>query len=161
MKRVSGIFTVILVLLVMSGCAGSVKDIKLTSFDIVSLSPRGFTGVDALVELGVDNPAVSFELFDMSGFVKLDGVPCLRLTADQLVVQGKCSKIYSVPVKGQLADGFNPFSMLTLFQNADLSRITVDLSARVNIRGGLGKNIELKDLPLGKIVGGAGEFLKI
>ena len=37
-----------------------------------------------LVEVGVDNPTVGFEITDVNAVLKLDTAPALLLTADQL-----------------------------------------------------------------------------
>lgn len=155
MKRASTILLSFILLLLVSGCAKTYKDIKVTSFDLVSVTPQGLTRVDALIDVGIDNPIVGFEVFDANGLVKLDGEPCLSITADQLVVQGKTAKTYRIPLNGVIADGFNPFQLLTLFKNLDMSRVTVDLSARVNLRGGVGKVFEFKDMPLDKMLHGS------
>jgi len=148
MNRVIKFILLIAAAVLVSGCAKSYKDIRVTSLKLVSVSPRGITGIDVLVELGIDNPIAGFEVFDLSGILKMDGKPCLNITADQLVVQGSSSKVYRIPLVGELDGSFNPLMLVTLFQNMDPTRFTADISARVNLRGGVGKVIELKDQPL-------------
>lgn len=148
MKRAVKAMCAVLAVFMLSGCAKSYKDIKVTGFSLVSISPRGLSGVDALVDVGIDNPSVGFEVFDLKCLVKMDGEPFVTLTSDQLVILGKTSKTYSIPLKGYLADGFNPFQLLGLLKDMDISRFKADVSARVNLRGGVGKEIKFKDLPL-------------
>lgn len=138
--------------LMFTGCGKSVKDIKVTSFDIVSITPRGLSELAATIELGVNNPIISFTVRDALGTIKLDGTPCLDISADQIIIDADCEKIYSIPLRAKLCQGFNPFSLLTLFQNQDLSRFTVDVGAKIQLRSGVGKTFELKDIPLDKLV---------
>lgn len=138
--------------LVLTGCSNSFKDIKVTSFDIVSITPRGLSELAATVEVGINNPTIPFTVRDILGTIKLDGNPCLDITADQVLVDGNREKIYSVPLRARLCEGFNPFSLLTMLQNQDLSRFTVDISAKVELRSGIGKTFELKDISMDKLV---------
>ena len=85
--------------LLLTSCGKGVKDIALTSFRLVSVSPQGLSGVTMLVEVGVDNPTVGFEITDVNAVLKLDSVPALLLTADQLMVEGHAQKLYTIPLK--------------------------------------------------------------
>lgn len=140
--------------LLLTSCGKGVKDIALSSFRLVSVSPQGLSGVTMLVEVGVDNPTVGFEITDVNAVLKLDSVPALLLTADQLMVEGRAQKLYTIPLKGQIAEGFNPFQLLRLISDDSvMSRLTADVSARAALRGGLGKNIEMKDIKLDSLTG--------
>lgn len=152
MKRFGIIF--IAACLLLTSCGKGVKDIALTSFRLLSVSPQGLNGVTLLVEVGVDNPTVGFEITDVNAVLKLDTAPALLLTADQLMVEGHSQKNYTIPLKGQIADGFNPFQLLRLISDDSvMSRLTADVSARAALRGGLGKNIEIKDIKLDSLTG--------
>ena len=157
MKRLIILLSVILPLL--SSCAGKgIKDIKVNSFELLSLTPKGLRDIDALVKVDVHNPSVSFELTDLSGLLKLKGKDVLTLSADQLIVAGKTDKTYTIPVHGTMAEDFNPFRLLEIF-NAEggdsklkLDDVTLDLNLRPALRGGLGKKIEIKDITLSKLL---------
>ena len=122
MERIARFFICLCAALMLCACAKTYKDIKVTSFDLVSVNPRGLTKVDALIELGLDNPIVGFEVFDACGVVKLDGEPALTITADQLVVAGRDSRGYRIPLRGELAPGFNPLGLLSLVQEMPCER---------------------------------------
>lgn len=106
----------------------------------------------ATVELGIRNPMMAFTLQDMEGTIKMDGQPCIRLTADQLIVDGKSDKVYVIPVKGKLMDGFNPWQLLDVLKDYDFSKLTVDVSARVSLKSGVGKDVAIKDVSLEKLL---------
>lgn len=134
-------------LLMCQGC-NKVKELKVTSFEIVSITPSGTSELDATVRLGLHNPLVSFEVTDVIGTLKMEGKPCLHLTADQLIVAGNSDKVYTIPVRGTIAEGFNPFQLLNLINGAslDFDKLTVDVNGKIALRGGVGKKLELKDI---------------
>lgn len=151
MKRKLNILALAL-LCVLCGCSKSYKDIKLTSFEIISIMPRGLDAVDAVVDVGLDNPIMGFEVFNALGTIKINGQECLSVVADQLVVEGHSEKVYRVPLHGTLAPGFNPLGLLSLVKDMDMSQVTVDAKARVGLRGGIGKEIDMKDIKLDKLL---------
>lgn len=139
--------------LLLAGCGKGAKDIKVTGFRLVSITPEGMSGLTALVEIGLDNPIVGFELTDVSITVDMHEQPAVVFEADQLMVEGHCAKTYSLPLKGRIVDTFNPFQLLKLFSNEDsLDNLKASARARVALRGGIGKNIEIKDIPLKDLI---------
>ena len=138
--------------LALTGCSKTYKDIKITSFEVISITPKGLNQVDALVDVGIYNPIVGFEVTDVLGVLKMDGARCVNITADQLMVSGKSEKVYRIPLHGELEPGFNPLSLLKVAQTMDFSGFTADVNGKVSMRGGLGKNIAMKDLKLGELV---------
>lgn len=140
--------------LLLTGCKGhGVKDIEVTSFKIVSIVPKGVSGITALVEVGIHNPMVGFEVTDVHATAKVKDAEALVLTADQLMVPGHTDKVYSIPVKGSIVEGFNPLQLLKIFSNdLNMSDVTVTVKAKVALRGGVGKNIEIKDIPISNFV---------
>ena len=152
-KHIVIMVAVLSALMLFSGCS-KIKEISVTSFELVSVTPKGLTELDALVKIGIHNPAVPFELTDAVGTLKIGGSPCLSLSADQLIVSGNMDKVYSLPIHGVLAEGFNPFQLLTLLKgdSIDLENVTADVDARISLRGGVGKNLELKDIKLSKLL---------
>lgn len=154
MKRILPIL--MLCTLLMNACSCSVsnfKDIKVKSFDVVSITPAGLSAVDAVVDVEVDNPAIDFAISRATGVLRYNGDECLTVTATDMVqVEGKSDKVYRVPLHGVLADNFNPFSFLTLLKSRDMTPFTVDVSAYAALRGGIGKELEFKGLPLSKLL---------
>ena len=131
----------------------SLKDIKVTSCDITSISPKGLSAFDATVDLGVDNPSVQFSLSKMNAVVKMQGEPCMYLTADDVTVAPRQEQVYTLVLHGSMADGFNPFSLLNLLKEQEQEPLTIDVSYRGNLKSGLGKNFEYKDISLKDLIG--------
>ena len=151
MKRLFIVMAMALILL--SGCKGrSLKDIKVNSLEIVSLSPHGLRDIDAVVRLTVYNPSMGFELTDVLGLLKYKGEDAVIITADQVMVTGKAEKTYTIPLHGTIADDFNPFQLLNLMNRSggekkiNLDDVTLDLSLRPALRGGFGTTVVKKDI---------------
>lgn len=153
MKRLSLLLLLIPVLL-LSGCKGKgIKDISVTSVRLVSITPEGFNGVSALIEVGIHNPTIGFEVTNVTGVAKFQGQEALAVHADQLMVPAHSDALYRIPMQGSIADGFNPLRLLRLLgKGAGYEDITFSIFARIAARGGIGKNIEILDIPLSSML---------
>ena len=153
MKR---IFTLLLcaTLLVLSGCQGRrLQDIKVTSARIVSIVPQGLTELSAVVEVEIHNPSVALEISDIIGTARFGDMDILSVSADRLVIDARTDRTYQVPLKGHIEEGFNPLRLLRLLgDEASLDDIKVSYKARVSLRGGIGKDIEMEEIPLSTLL---------
>ena len=153
MKKV---FTLLLcaMVLVLSGCQGRrLQDIKVTSARIVSIVPQGLTELNAVVEVDIHNPSVALEVSDIVGTAHFGDMDILTVSADRLVIDARTDRAYQVPLKGHIEEGFNPLRLLRLFgDEASLDDIKVSYKARISLRGGLGKTIEMEDVPLSTLL---------
>ena len=147
------IYVLLPLVLMLSGCAQRFKEVKPTSFEIVSVSPRGLTSIDAVVDVGVHNPAGQFTVSDISCTVRYKGDPCIDISADPVTVARRSDEVYRIPLTGTLAKGSNPFQLLELLGNqGNMEAVTLDVSARAALRGGIGKEIEYQDVPLQRLL---------
>ena len=153
MKRIVT-FLLLALALVLSGCqAKKLQDIKVTSARIVSIVPEGLTDLSAVVEVGIHNPSVALVLSDIIGVVRYEDMNILSMSAEQVNIDGHADKLYEVPLKGHIEEGFNPFRLLRLLgSDSSLDDVTVSFKGRVALRGGIGKNIELEDIPLSTLL---------
>lgn len=153
-ETIIGIFVLPLVCAIFSGCSGlsSVKDIKITSCGLESCSLRGLRSVDAVLAVGIDNPAFAFKVMDVSGVVKYNGEDLATYTADTISVDRKCSKVYEVPCSATLSDGVGLMKLMRIAKEGGLDGFTTDVTATVKLRNGAGKTFSLKNIDLGKIV---------
>ena len=154
MKNTLRILLLLVFALLFAGCKGKgIKDIKVTSVRIISVTPVGLNGLTALVEVGVHNPTVAFELTDIKGLARFKGQDALNVTADQLIVSGHTDKVYRIPVQGEIAEGFNPLQLVRLVADERaFDDLTISVKGKVALRGGLGKKIEIKDIPLSSLM---------
>ena len=136
-----------------TSCSKSLKDVKITSYDVTSVTPLGLSAFDATIDVGVDNPSVQFTLSRINATVKMDGTPCLYLNADDVTVAPRSEKVYTLILHGTLDKNFNPFSLLTLLKSPDLEPVTIDVSYHGALKGGLGKDFEYTDIQLKDLTG--------
>lgn len=147
MKRVIAVLA--FAALFLTSCA-SYKDIKVTSVEVVSLSPNGLKEVDALIRVGIDNPIISFAVKDVEGILRDGDTPVAYFITDQLTVDGKTTKVYDIPVKGRLSEDSNIMKLLEIATRRDFSSLKADVQARVSLRNGIGKTININDIPIAK-----------
>jgi len=148
MKRVLRLIIPALVALCLCSCANSFKDIKVTSCELLSLTPKGLSSLDATVNLGIDNPTVQVTLSQMNATVKMEGEPCLHITADDVTLAPRTKDYYPIELHGTIDGSFNPFQLLTLLNNPNLEPLTIDVRFHGTLKSGLGKDFEYLDIPI-------------
>ena len=155
MKKLRILWLFALVLL-LAGCKGrGFEDVRVTSVRLVSISPEGLTRISAVAEVGVHNPTVAFDVTNLDGLAKFLGQDALMVTGEPVSIAARCDSVYTVPLQGRMAEGFNPLRLLRLLgDDASFDDITFDVRARVTLRSGLGKNIEMLDIPLSGLLSG-------
>lgn len=155
MKKVRLLLLLCLSLL-LAGCKDrGFQDITVTSVRLVSIIPEGLTGVSAELEVGIHNPTLAFRVEDLTGAAKFQGQEALLLSAEPLDVAARCDSLYLIPLRGRVNGDFNPLRLLRLLGGeADLDDISFDIRARASLRSGLGKNIEMLDIPLSSLLRG-------
>ena len=104
--------------------------------------------MDGVVNLTVDNPAPDFILKNASGHIKHKDKDFLVVSASDLFVEGRSTKEYRVPLRGELAPGLTTLSFLGTIGTSGLSEYTIDINATVSTKSGFKKDIEYKNIPL-------------
>ena len=151
MKKVRILWALLFCALLLSGCGvRRLQEVRVSSARIVRLLPAGPGGPSALVEIGISNPAVAFEVSDLEGRLRYKGGDLLLLSAEPFFVAARSDSAYTVPVQGRFAEDVNPLRIVRLISGngLDYNDMTVSLRGRVNLRGKIGKDIELEDVPL-------------
>ncbi len=156
MKSVRSILLGLTVLLMAAGIAGcaslrKVKDIKVTSCAVESYSLKGLRAVDAVLALGIDNPAMAFKVTSLSGIIKYKGEDFAFYTADTLDVDRQCVKVYDLPCTATLSQGVTLMQVMQMTGKNGLEGFTTDIEAKVKLKNGAGKTLRFKDLDLQKL----------
>lgn len=151
MKRFLSLFLLCAALL-LSGCAGSYRDIKVTSCKLTSVTPSGLRSLDAFVTLTIDNPARDLIIRDANGMLKRNGEPFIRIKASDIFVEGKCTKDYKIPLSGHLEGEGGVLSLLSSFGSQDQADYTVDILALISLKSGIRHTFQYKDVPLEDIL---------
>ena len=105
--------------------------------------------VDAVLELGVDNPAMSFNVSGIDGSIRVDEVPFATFTAGELRVEGKKILRYELPCSITLEPGISLLDVLKLSTRRSLDGIKADVNLKVASKNGaLKAPLSYKDLDL-------------
>lgn len=142
-----------LCILMIAGC-GKMDKIRLTSFELTDVTPRGLRGIKAGALIGVENPSATFTLNDIYGSIYYHGIHYVDFTADPVTVKKRSSGKYEVKVEARLADGISLLDALPLFRNADRidpAEVTLDVNAWIRSRG-VKMKVNLEQECLDKII---------
>ncbi len=154
MKRIARTlmtFAAAVLLAFMAGGCSKVKDIKVTSCGLESYSLKGFRAVDAVLSVGIDNPAMAFTVTGLNGILKYNGEDIASYTADTLKVERKCSKVYDLPCSAVLSERMSLKQIMNIATNRSLEGLTTDIEVKVHLKGA-SKTLKLKDLDIAKMI---------
>ena len=138
-------------MLTLTGCS-KYKEIRPTSFKLESVSVHGLRSVDLEVSVGVNNPAGQLAISDFSGEVEHSGKVLGKVAVDPFTLQGKTADTYRIDAGLALAEGVSVLELGRLLDKKELDKVTVDVSADVQIRKGKARTIKVNDLPLEKLI---------
>ncbi|MCR5245620.1 MAG: hypothetical protein K6C31_04815 [Bacteroidales bacterium] len=138
----------------LQGCGLKKKfsEIKLTSVEVESFKLTGMKTFEALVDVGVDNPAPSFDVKRLNAVVRKDTSAIVRLWSENVAVDGRSVKVYRIPVSGAVEPGYTLMDLAVLARNFKPEDYKVDVTARAEIGADIGKDLEFKDIPLSKLM---------
>lgn len=134
-----------------TGCK-KVKDIKVTSVNLETISVQGLRSLGVHLAVGIDNPAMQIGLEDIYGSVKHSGKVLGNLTVDPFVVNARSAEIYHLRAVVSLAQGASLMDLALLMDENALNECTVDISARPRLKSGLSAPIDITDIPLKKLL---------
>lgn len=149
-KFILNLFILGLAAVGLSGC-GNINDIRITSCELVSLSPKGFRSADAVLAIGVSNPASAFTISDLKGEVFRDLGVAATFSAGTVNVEGKKEGVYYFPCTAEIDKNVSLMELAALATSQDISGYKVNIE--FNVALGKGKshklrfdNIEISDL---------------
>lgn len=138
----------ILAVAVMSVACNKFNEIDVTSCEVISLTPRGFRSVDAVLAVGVHNPTVSFTLSDVTGCIRNGEIVIATFSGGPVTVEKKCDQVYELPCTVMLEEGLSLFEILNLLKTKDFDGYVVDVSGIVSLSKGVKKKLEFKDIAI-------------
>lgn len=124
-----------------------IKDISITSCDIVSISPSGLRSLNGVFLVGIHNPVFKFAVSDIQGTVYHQGTAIIDFTANGFEVQKKSDDKHRISGIAELRPEISLLSALALLKDLNADSYTVDVSARVKAEG-IKMTISRKDMPL-------------
>jgi len=130
------------------GAVKKVDDIEVTSVNLKSFSPNGLKAVDAILEIGVDNPTFAFKLSDIEGIVYYNGDEIATYAGGPISVKAKSSDLYELPCSLKLSPSFSLFTIVKIVSNGNLEGLTTDVKAKASLKNGLSKTFKYEDMPI-------------
>ncbi len=154
MRRKIAYIAAALVLLVAAGCSPiqKIKNIKVTSAALESLSPNGLRSLDIGVLLGIDNPAMQFTAEDISGTIYRLGEPYVDFTVEPITVKARTAGVYELNASAALRPEISLMTVLGLARNYDLAEFTADVDVTVKLRSGVGKALKIKNINIKELL---------
>ena len=126
-----------------------IKNIKLVSAGVRYVVPTSMRSFDAMLTLGIDNPAMTFNVNGVDGTIRVDDVPFATFTAGDLTVVGKKILRYDLPCTITLEPGISLLDVLKLSTRHSLDGIKADIKLEVATSSGRIKApLTYKDLDL-------------
>ena len=132
------------ILLVAAASCGRFEDIRINSCKLNSATPRGFTAVDAVLDLEIDNPATSFTISDIQGVVLRDGVDSvIFVTGGPVDVKRRSVQTYQVPCTATLGRSVGLLDFLNILNNNEYEGLTLELQMDASLKNGIKRQINL------------------
>ena len=133
--RQIGIFLVAALLACSCGVS-KVKDIALTSVGIQYIVPTSARSKDAKLLLGINNPAMSFAVQEVTGTIRYEDKPIAFFYTSGIELQGKSEQVYELPCTVTLADGASLLDVLVIASKRSLEGLKAD----IDVQGAFRKN---------------------
>ena len=149
MKRIvhiAKIFVLGLLALTAASCGVSkIKDIKITSVDFKYITPTSSRSLDAVLLLGIDNPASAITISGLEGIVKYGEREIANVTGGELLLKKKCQDVYELPCSASLVDGVSLLSLFPIL-NGSVDALSADVRLHVALKNGPGTDLVFNDL---------------
>ena len=138
----------ILALPLLASCGSSVyKKIDICSYDVRYVVPTSARSADMLLNVEIENRTVGFTVTDLKGTIRKDGKDLVTFKADDLVIHGKTTETYRLPVQAELCEDVSLLQVLVLAGTGNLSGLTADIEARAS-KAGIAHRFSVKDKKL-------------
>lgn len=136
--------------LCLTGCKDiqNIKNIKVTSVAVETISPNGLRGMTVGLAVGVDNPSFNVDLSEINGALKLSGKVLGRVTMDPFTLHGRSAEIYHLRAVVTIEQGVTLSELAALLDMETLNQCMVDVSARATLKNGLSKVLNFNDIPV-------------
>ena len=150
LKRISVAIAMAVAILVAGSCSVSkIKDIKLVSAGVKYVVPTSLRSLDAMLVLGIDNPAMTFNVSNVEGAIRVDDRPFAVFTAGEMQIQGKQTLAYELPCTVILEPDISLLDLLKLAGRRSLDGIKADVNLNVASKNGkLQAPLKYKDIDL-------------
>lgn len=134
-------------LILCSGC-GNIRDIRVASADIESVSLQGMRSVAAAISATVSNPARGMEISEVEGTVYHKGTEIGIFNTDPIDIEGRTDSTYQIHAVLSLSPSVSPLSLLSALSGLDINDFSISVSAKVKMKCGIKKRVSTGRIPL-------------
>lgn len=138
----------VMLLVLVAGSCQDYGSVTIDSCSLVSVRPQGLKSIDVVLEAGISNPLSEFDVMGLSGVLKMDGVPYLNVTADDITIMKKSDEKYLLNLHGTICDNVGIMQVLSLAGSFDPDKLTYDASCTLKHWTGIKIKKEYKDKKL-------------
>lgn len=134
-------------MLLLSGC-NRLKDVRLLSYSVASITPNGLRGANAELTLSVENPGSQFTVYDVDGVLYYKGQEFVKYTAEPITIKARTTQLYPLFVNARLGSNFNLVQLFYLMSDYDINDFSTDINGVVKTKVGFKKKVNMKGLPV-------------
>ncbi len=151
---ISFALTVLTVVICLSACSGvkKLEELRITSADIVNITPNGLKGIRLDLHVGVDNPGTQVSLSEISCDIKHSGKILGKVAVDPFTLQARAEDTYELKADLRLGEGLTLFDAGRLLDKKAMDEVTADIQANVKLKSGVSKKLAFNDIPLKKLI---------
>ena len=138
--------------LTLASC-GKIKEIRPTSWEIVSISPKGMYSVNVDFKLGIYNPSMQIGLSDIFAEVVVNGKVIGNVSVAPFILEAKSEKVYDMNALLALNKGYSILNLLPLMKDPEsLKKAYVNVRVRATLKSGLSKELRWDEMPVEKLM---------
>ena len=139
---------VLLALLPLASCGSSLyKKIEIRSYGVRYVVPTSARSADMLFNLEIENRTVGFTVTGLRGTIRKDDKDIATFKANDLVIHGKTTETYRLPVQAELCEGVSLLDVLVLAGTTGLDGLTADVEAKAS-KAGIARKFSVKNKKL-------------
>ena len=139
---------VLLALLPLASCGSSLyKKIEIRSYGVRYVVPTSARSADMLFNLEIENRTVGFTVTGLRGTFRKDDKDIATFKANDLVIHGKTTETYRLPVQAELCEGVSLLDVLVLAGTTGLDGLTADVEAKAS-KAGIARKFSVKNKKL-------------
>ena len=153
-KRISYRLLLLVCVAIMSlvSC-NKIREIRPTSFELVSVSPKGFYSADVDFRLGIHNPALQIGFSDIFAEVVLNGKVIGNVSVAPFVMEAKSDNVYDINALLALNKGTSVLNLIPLLKSPDaMKNAHINLRVRATLKNGISKELVWNEVPVEKLI---------
>lgn len=153
-KRISYRLLLLVCVAIMSlvSC-NKIREIRPTSFELVSVSPKGFYSADVDFRLGIHNPALHIGFSDIFAEVVLNGKVIGNVSVAPFVMEAKSDNVYDMNALLALNKGTSVLNLIPLLKSPDaMKNAHINLRVRATLKNGISKELVWNEVPVEKLI---------